>query len=78
MTWKIFTAQIREEIYFSLTSFGLFSKQQKGYRIRSRGTAKLLYIDQHILNESKTKNLAMTWVHYKKAYDMVPQSLIIN
>ena len=41
---------------------------------------KLLYIDQHILNESKTrrKNLAMAWIDYKKAYDMVPQRWIIN
>ena len=41
---------------------------------------ELLYIDQHILNESKTrqKNLAMVWNHNKKAHDMVPQSWIIN
>ena len=47
---------------------------------KSRGTAELLYIDQHILNESKTrrKNLAMAWIDYKRAYDMVPQSWIIN
>ena len=34
---------------------------------------ELLYIDQQILNESKTrrKNLAMAWIDYKKAYDMV-------
>ena len=35
---------------------------------------------QHILNESKTKrkNLAMAWIDYKKVYDMVPESWIIN
>ena len=45
-----------------------------------KNTAELLYIDQHILNESKTrrKNLAMAWIDYKKAYDMAPQSWIIN
>ena len=61
MIWKILTAQIREEIYYSLTNHGLFLKEQKGCRKGSRGTAELLYIDQHILNESKTrqKNLAM-------------------
>ena len=34
----------------------------------------------HQLNESKTrrKNLAMAWINYKKAYDMVPHSWIIN
>ena len=80
MMWKILTTQVKEEIYFSLTSCGLFPEEQKGCRKGSRGTGELLYIDQHIINESKTrrKNLAMTWIDYKKAYDMVPQSWILN
>ena len=43
---------------------------------RTRSTGELLYIDQHIFNESQTrrKNLAMACIDYKKAYDMVPQS----
>ena len=77
---KILTAQIREEIHYSLTSRGLFPDEQKGCCKGSRGTAELLYTDQHILNESKTrrKNLAMAWIDYKKAYDMVSHSWIIN
>ena len=51
--WKILTAQIREEIYYSLISYGLFFFEQKGCRKGSKGTAELLYIDQHILNERK-------------------------
>ena len=80
MMWDILTAQVREEIYYSVTSRGLFPEEQKGCCKRSRGTAELLYIDQLILNESKTrrKNLAMVWIDYEKAYDMVPQSWIIN
>ena len=80
MMWKILTAQIREEIYHSLTSRGLFPDEQKGCCKGSRGTAELLYIDKHILDESKTrwKNLAMAWIDYKKAYDMVLHSWIIN
>ena len=76
MTLKILTVQIREEIYYLLTNRGLFPEEQTGCRKGSCGTAELLYIDQHILNESKTrrKNLAMAWIDYKKAYDMVPQS----
>ena len=66
--------------YYSLTSRGLFLEEQKGLHKGSRGTTELIYIDQHILNESKTrrKNLAMFWIDYKKAYDMVPHSWIIN
>ena len=80
MTWKISTAQIREEIYCSLKSRGLFPEEQKGCHKGSRGAAELLYISQHILNESKTrrKNLAMAWTDYKKAYVMFLQSWIIN
>ena len=80
MMWKILTAQIREEIYYSQTSCSLFPDEQKGWWKGSRSTAELLYIDQHILNESRTrgKNLAMARVDYKKAYDMVPHSWIIN
>ena len=76
MMWKILTAQIREEIYYSLTSRGLFPGEQKGCCKGSRGTVELLYIDQHILDESKTrrKNLAMPWIEFKKAYDMVLHS----
>ena len=80
MMWKILTAQIREEIYYSLTSGRLFPDEQKGCCKRFRGTEELLYIDQHILNKSKSrrKNLAIAWIGYKKAYDMVPQKCIIN
>ena len=80
MMWKILTAQIREKIYYSLTSRGLFPDEQKGCRKGSRCTAELLFIDQHILNESKTRreNLAMAWIDDKKAYDMLPQSWILH
>ena len=80
MMWKTLTAQIREEIYYSLTSRSLFPDKRKGCCKGSRGTTELLYIDQYILNERKTRgeNLAMAWIDYKKAYDMIPYSWIIN
>ena len=61
MVGKILMAQIREEIFYSLISRKLFPKEQKGsYKGRSE-TGDLLYIDQHIFKESKTrrKNVAM-------------------
>ena len=59
--WKISKAQIREEIYFSPTSRVLFPDEQIGCSKGCRGTGELLYIDLHILNESKhrRKNVAM-------------------
>ena len=52
MMWKILTAKIREEIYYTLISCWLFPKERKGCWKRTRRTGYLLYIDQHILNES--------------------------
>ena len=64
MMWKTLSVQIREGIYYSRTSCGLFPNEQKGCYKGSRGTAELFYIDQHSLNESKTRrnNLAMAWI----------------
>ena len=80
MTWKLLTVQICEEVYYSLTSRRLFPEEQKGCCKGSRGIAELLYIDQNILNENENRraNLAMAWIDDKKAYDMIPQSWIIN
>ena len=79
MMLKILTAQIKEEIYYSLTSRGLFPKEQKCCCKGFRGTADLLYIDRLILNVSKVrrKYLSMTWVDYKSTW-YYPQSWIIN
>ena len=58
----------------------MFPDEEKGCCKGSRGTAELLYIDKHILDESKTrrKNVAIAWIDYQKPYDMVPHSWIIN
>ena len=45
MVRKIRTAQIREDIYSSKTSHGLFPKEHKGPRKGSKDTGELLYID---------------------------------
>ena len=43
-------------------------------------TNDLFYIDRTIIKEvkSRNKNLAMAWIDYKKAYDMVPHLWIIE
>ena len=78
--WKMLTAQIREETYDTLTSRRLFPEELTGCCKGSRSIREVQYIDQHILNQSKTrqKKLAIAWIVYKKIYDMVPQSCIIN
>ena len=56
----------------------MLPEEQKGCKKRSRGTNDLLYIDRAIIREVKLrkKNLAIAWIDYRKAYDMVPHSWI--
>ena len=58
----------------------MLPEEQKGCRKGSRGTNDLLYIDRAVIKEvkSRNKNLAMAWIDYKKAYDMVLHSWIIE
>ena len=58
----------------------MLPEEQKGCRKDSRGTNDLLYIDWAVIKEvkSRNKNLAMVWIDYKKAYEMVPHSWIIE
>ena len=75
LMWKLLTGVIADQIYARLDQQKLLPEEQKGCRKGSRGTNDLLYIDR---GESRNKNLAMAWTDYKKAYDMVPHSWIIE
>ena len=46
----------------------------------SRGINDLPYIDRAVIKEVKSRNnnLAMAWIDYTKAYNMVPHSWIIE
>ena len=72
MVWKILPTQIKMEICYSLITRGLFLKEQKGSRKRTRGIKEQLNTDQKILNESKTrgKNLTMPWIDNKKKFTL--------
>ena len=68
------------QIYSHLNLEKLLPEEQTGCRKGSRGTDDLLYIDRAIIKEvrSRNKNLVMAWIDYKKAYDMIPRSWIIE
>ena len=80
LMWKLLIGIIADQIYAQLDQEKLLPEQQKGCRKGSRGTNDLLYIDTAVIKEvkSRTKNLAKAWIDYKKAYDMVLQSWIIE
>ena len=75
LMWKLLTGVIADQIYAHLDQEKLLPEEQKGCRKGSRETNDLLYIDRAVIKvKSRNKNLAMAWIYYKKAYDMVPHS----
>ena len=80
LLWKLMTGIISDYVYQMFLESDILRVEQKGCRKKSRGTKDQLLIDKMILNGSKRrkKNLAMAWVGYKKAYDMVPNSWIVE
>ena len=76
------TGVIADQIYAHLDQDQemLLPEEQKGCRKGSRGTNDLLYIGRTVIKEikSRTKNTVMAWINYKKAYDIVPHSWIIE
>ena len=78
--WKLLTGVIAHQIYAYLDQEKLLPEEQKGCKKGSRGTNDLLYIDMAVIKEvkSRNKNLAIVWIDYKEAYDMIPHSWIIE
>ena len=76
LMWKLLSGVNADQIYGHLDQQKLLPEEHKGCRKRSRGTNDLLYTDKPVFREikSKKKNLAMAWIDYKNAYDVVPHS----
>ena len=72
LMWKLLSGVITDQIYRHLDQQKLLPGEQKGCRERSR-EIDLLYIDRTVIIEVKSRknNLAMAWIDYRKAYDMV-------
>ena len=78
--WKLLTGIIADDIYQHLDLNGLFPDEQKGCKKDSRGCKEQLLIDKMILKNCKRRktNLCMAFIDYRKAYDKVPHSWIIE
>ena len=78
--WKLLTGVIAETIYQHLDDNEVLTWEQTGCTKGRRGTKDQLCIDKGIMKDCKRRktNLAMAWVDYKKAYDMVPHSWILE
>ena len=76
LMWELLTVVIAEEMYNYLERETILPEEQKGCKRGSRGTKDQLLIDKMVLNDCKKRhtNLSMTWIDYRKAYDLVPHS----
>jgi len=78
--FKLLTDIIAEHIHGCLDRNGLLPVEQKGCRKNTQGTRDQLLIDKMVLKNCRIihTNLNMAWINYKKAYDTVPQSWILE
>ena len=60
-------------MYKYLEKHDLIGFEQKGCRALTRGTKDHLMLDKAIMKDSRYRkiNLAMVWIDYQKAYDML-------
>ena len=80
LIWKLLTGVIAESMYEYLDKNNILPEEKKGCKRKNRGTKDQLLRDEMILQDCKKghKNLAMAWVDYRKAYDLVPHSWILE
>ena len=80
LLWKLLTGIFAGKIYDHLQVNNLLPDEQKGCRRKSRGTKDQLLIDKAVLREARAKQryLSMAWIDYRKAYDMLPHSWILE
>ena len=79
LMWKLMTL-ISENVYKLLDENGMLPEEQRGYKRSNMGIKDQLLVDKSMLTDCKNmhKNPTMAWIHYKKAYDMVLHSWIIE
>ena len=80
LLWKLLTAIISDKLYIHLETQDLLPEEQKSCRRRSRGTKDQLLIDKAVIQDCKKRksDLSMSWIDFRKAYDMVPHSWMLK
>ena len=78
LMWKLLTGIISEHLYRYLEEEKILPEEQKGCERNSRGTKDQVLLDKALIRDWKrsSTNLAMAWIDYRKAYDMIPHSWI--
>ena len=80
MIYKGFTSILATKIREHYISNELIPSEQKGNSTNSKGCIDQLLIDKVILSDAKRnkKHLSVAWIDYKKAFDSVPHSWIVE
>ena len=80
LMWKLMTGIISNSVYDYLEINNILPSKQKGCKRKSRGTKDQLLIDKTVMKDCKKRhtNLGMAWIDYRKAYDMIPHSWILE
>ena len=80
LMWKLLTDVNSENMYCFMEKENLLPEDQKSYRRKSWGTKDWLLIDKTILKDCRKRrtNLAITWIDYRKIYDFIPHSSILE
>ena len=78
LMWKLMTGMLAEKMYGHLERENVIQFEQKRCHKVSCGTKDHQLIDKTVLRDCKKRhtNLAMAWIDYKKAYDMVTHGWI--
>ena len=77
--WKLMTRTIAESIYNFLDVNDKLPVKNKECKKKGRGPKDQLSIHKTILRGFRNRytNMGMTWVDYKKNYDIVPHSWVL-
>ena len=78
--WKLLTGIISERLYNYLEDTNTIPHQQKDCRRKCRCTKDQPLIDKMVMMNSKRRKpiLSMAWIDYKKAFNMIPHSSLIE
>ena len=78
--YKLLTMIFTEIVYEHVIKNNILPLEQKGVQRKARGCKDHLLLDKAIMENSRKgrRNLSMMWIDYKKAYDLVPHSWIIE
>ena len=78
--YKLMTLILTNKIYEHTTMNDILPFEQKGVQRKARGCKDHLMLDKLISEDAKRKkrSVSLMWIDYKKAYDSVPHSWIIE